>query len=325
MECGTPKAGTGARKGRTPSAAPPGPLVSRASGTALQKQRSGCSGCSHGLWRPPGAPSRAPTLATASDSPAAVQEERGKREGSVAGFHGAFLCLAVGRAQLQNGAHPAGPCSPSLKVSHSLSPNLPGCATLGCSKLPPLPLGEQAACSAGAHHTPSPHALALVGFHTVVCRGWGGGSDLLPGNPQVLAKLKIPKICPLPFSAARLREREGSKQLLLPNMGLTASDEATAEACRHPAGRFKGPGSSQGRGQDPAGIGAGNGSFPRPVSCSSPGTVGSQVFPRRGSVLPHSTHPRHMCPTPLPCPSLGWGWGEPTGCPSQDDRRKLPE
>lgn len=78
MECGTPKAGTGARKGRTPSAAPPGPLVSRASGTALQKQRSGCSGCSHGLWRPPGAPSRAPTLATASDSPAAVQEERGK-------------------------------------------------------------------------------------------------------------------------------------------------------------------------------------------------------------------------------------------------------
>lgn len=79
---------------------------------------------------------------------------------------------------------------------------------------------------------------------------WGEAGDLNPllGNAHVLAKLKTPKLCALPFSEARLGQRERSKQLSLPNMGLTASDEATAEACRHPAGRFKGMGSLQGLG-----------------------------------------------------------------------------
>lgn len=132
------------------------------------------------------------------------------------------------------------------------SPNLLGCVTLGSTKCLPLPLSKQAECLTGAPHAPSQAHFAPGGFHPMA---WGeaGGLDPFLGNSQVLAKLEIPKICALPFLAARLGERgEGSKQLLLPNMGRTASDEATTEACRHPAGRFKGMGSLQGLEQDPA-------------------------------------------------------------------------
>lgn len=127
-----------------------------------------------------------------------------------------------------------------------------GCVTLGSTRFLLLPISKGTECLTGASHAPSQIHLALGHLHPMT---WGEPGGLNPslGNSQLLAKLKIPKICALPFSAARLGEREGSKQLSLPNMGLTASDEATAEACRHPAGRFKGMGNLQGLGQDPAG------------------------------------------------------------------------
>lgn len=46
---------------------------------------------------------------------------------------------------------------------------------------------------------------------------------------------------------------------MLPNMGLTASNEAIAEACRHPASRFNGPGSLQESSQSKARQGKGKG------------------------------------------------------------------
>lgn len=148
---------------------------------------------------------------------------------------------------------------------------------------------------ASGPHEPSPAHIALGSFTP-----WSTGGVLDPtlGNLWALAKLKIPKLCPLPFSAARHRERgEGSKQLLLPNMGLTASDEATAEACRHPAGRFKGLGSSRGCGQDLAGNGQRMGQgFPCPVRCCSQGTVVTHTLANGGQSCPTAQTPAPHVP-----------------------------
>lgn len=60
---------------------------------------------------------------------------------------------------------------PLPQPSHCPSPNLLGRAALGCTKLLPLPFGEQAACLAGAYRAPPPAHLALEGFHPMVCKG----------------------------------------------------------------------------------------------------------------------------------------------------------
>lgn len=222
-------------------------LASWPSSTGLQKQGLRCSGCCHDLWKALRALIQAPTLPTARNLPSTVLLDRQKGERGC--ILGSFQQTAKLRSEKKS--IPQDPLLFScLPTPPSL--NVMGRIILGSTRFLPLPFTKQTECLVGAPHAPSQIHLAFVGFHPMT-RGEAGDLDTLLGNSQVLAKLKIPKICALPFSAARPGEREGSKQLSLPNMGLTASNEATVEACRHPAGRFKGMGSLQGLGQDPAG------------------------------------------------------------------------
>lgn len=267
-------------------------LVRQPPSTAPQKWCLGSSGYSHGFYIAPGGLNWALTLARASDSAAAEPHATQKAE-SERRFWGGHLCPAGNKVKLQKGGCPAGCCF--LLPSLAASQNLPGCDTLVCAKLTPQLFGEQAAPMASGPHEPSPAHIALGGFTSWSTEGF---LDPFLGNPWASAKLKIPKLCPLPFSAARHREREGSKQLLLPNMGLTASDEATAEACRHPAGRFKGLGSSRGCRQDLAWDGQRMGQgFPCPVRCCSQGTVVTHTLPNGGQSCPTAQTPDPHIPS----------------------------
>lgn len=144
------------------------------------------------------------------------------------------------------------------QVLSSFTFPLPFPKSLGCTKA--LPLGEQAGCLGDAH----PCSFSTWGGLTP----WPAGSwGIRPftGQPAGSGETQDPKnMTPPLLKQQGLGRGEGSKQLLLPNMGLTASDEATAEACRHPAGRFKGTGSSKWHGRDLAGskhaMGQGTGS-----------------------------------------------------------------